>query len=342
MSALDDALARPALTVDGRDYAVADVAATALYISEWNGIERRAQAGAACLDRGDAQQPTDDEVSAAATAFRRARRLLSAEETEAWLARRGLTAGAWMRWVRADLARRQAEGSGRPQEPEAGTVDASALWAEALCSEALARAARRLAELLIAPEPTDGRAAQELDERPAEPGPLRALGVDPERARSMLEVLPARHFALEHLAERAVTSQALDERLRAHQTDWLAVDFRALVLREETVAREALLCVRDDGLAFEDVAQLAQVELTREHALLADAPASLQALLLSAGPGELVGPVERDGDVVLLIVDAKATPSIDDPEVRRRARTELLDRLLDRELTTRVRWHDRL
>ncbi|MEX2194021.1 MAG: hypothetical protein WD844_01930 [Thermoleophilaceae bacterium] len=342
MSALDDALARPALTVDGRDYAVADVAAAALYLSEWSGVERRACAGTASLDRGDAPQPTEEDVSAAAAAFRRARRLLSAEEMEEWLARRGLTAGAWMRWVRADLGRRRAEEAGGPQQPESGPVTASALWAEALCSGALARSAQRLAELLVAPELTDEAVGREQGKASPDPAPLSALGVDPERARAMLDVLPARRVALDRLAERVATPQAVDERLRARQTDWLAVDFRVLALTEETAAREALLCVRDDGLALEEVAQLARAELTRERTVLADAPPALQAHLLSAGPGELVGPLERDGHLAVLIVDAKLSPSPGDPEVSRRARTELLDRALDREMTTRVRRHDRL
>jgi hypothetical protein len=268
-------------------------------------------------------------VRAAAAAFRRERRLLSAEEMEAWLARRGLSAGVWMRWVRGELARAEGGDDGEP--------DAVALYAEALCSGALARAARRLAELLVAPEPHAADGAPAVD-----PAPLAALGVDPDGARPVLDALAAGEAALERLAERVASPQAIDERIRARQTDWLAVGFRALTVGAEPAAREALLCVRDDGMALEEVADLAAAPLSREQSLLADAPPALREHLLSASPGEPIGPLERDGAVALLIVDDKRAPGADDPEVVRRARDELLARTLQREVTTRVRWHDRL
>jgi hypothetical protein len=320
MSVLDDALARPALTVDGRDHSVADVAVAALHVSEWAGVlERSALAGEA----------PEEDVRAAAASFRRRRRLLSADEMEAWLARRGLSAGVWMRWVRADVAR-GAGATGRAVEP-----DAVALYAEALCSGALARAAGRLAELLVAPEPDGAPPAP-----PADPAPLAALGIDLDRARDLLATLSARDAALQRLAESVATPQALEERIRSHQTEWLAVEYRRLVVDEEPAAREALLCVRDDGMTLEEVAGLAGAPLSRERAFLADTPPELREHLLSASPGEPVGPL--GGDAAVLIVDAKDAPGTDDPEVVRRAREELLERALEREITARVRWHDRL
>jgi len=322
MSALEDALARPALTVDGRDYTVADVAAAALHVSEWAGVRQRALAGGAGAP--------EEEVRAAAAAFRRARRLLSAEEMEAWLARRGLSAGVWMRWVRADVARR-AGATGGAAEPDAVT-----LYAEALCSGALARAGRRLAELLVAPE-ADAASAPAAD-----PGPLAPLGVDLDRARTLLGELPAREAALARLAEQVATPQAVDERVRARQTDWLAVGYRALAVAAEPVAREALLCVRDDGMTLEEVGVLASAPVRARRTLLADAPPALREHLLSASPGEPIGPLAGDGAVAVLVVDAKEPPAAEDAELARRARNELLARALEREVTTRVRWHDRL
>jgi hypothetical protein len=103
-----------------------------------------------------------------------------------------------------------------------------------------------------------------------------------------------------------------------------------------------VLCVRDDGMQLEAVAQLAGVDVAHEHALLCDVPPVLAAQLLSASRGELIGPVEHGEATAIVVVDAKLPPSSDDSEIVRRARRELLTRALERELATRVRWHDRL
>jgi hypothetical protein len=339
VTALADALALPALTADGRDVSVAEVAAAGLHLSQWSGVERRAREAAACAVTG--LEGPEEDVRAAAAAFRRERRLLSAEEMEAWLARRGLSAGAWMRWVRGDVARRyMAEGAERP-DPEAVTVSAAELWAEALCSGTLARAARRLAELLVVPEHVNEEAPPP-DAGAVDAEPLNALGIEPDAVRAILAELPRREVALECLERRVATPEAIEERIRAHQSDWLGVEFRELTLTEENVAREAMLCVRDDSMALEEVAPLAGVGVGEERALLADLPAVLQEPLLSACPGELLGPLVRDGEIALLVVDAKESPSADDPVPSRRAAAELLERALATEITSRVRWHDRL
>jgi hypothetical protein len=335
MSALGDALSRPALTVDARDFTVADVAAAALYLGEWSAVRSRAEAALASVEPGGAVAAPDEEVMAAAEAFRRARRLLAAEEIEAWLARRGLSAGEWMRWVRMDVARRRA-GAVRPGPAAPGPTD---LYAEAICSSALGRAARWLAETFVAPVPQAGPRG---GARAPDPGELEPLGVDRAGAASLLDELRGRASAVAELAQQVADAPAIAARVNAQQADWLAIDYRMLAVAEETAAREAVLCVRDDGMQLEEVAQLAGVDIAHDHALLCDVPPVLAAQLLSASRGELIGPVEHGDSTAIVVLDAKVPPSADDPEIARRARRELLTRALERELATRVRWHDRL
>ena len=74
---------------------------------------------------------------------------------------------------------------------------------------------------------------------------------------------------------------------------------------------------------------------------LADADPELQTALVSASPGELIGPLEHGAGHVLLQLRAKTEPSADDPELGRRAAAVLTARAVERELRDRVLWHER-
>jgi hypothetical protein len=334
MSGLSDALARSAFSVGHRDVSVADVVTAALYLSEWGGVDQRARAGMAALESSDVDE---EAVRATAEAFRRPRRLLAAEEMEAWFSRRGLTAGTWMRWVRSDVARRAAGGAAAGADAPA--VGATALYVEGLCSGALARSAQWLAEVVLAEDapPSAPSAPRRVDA-----AALASLGVDQDRADQLLDELIARRGALDRLADRIAGPDAVEARIRAHPSDWLEVEYRVVLVADDSAAREAILCVRDDGMALEEVAELAGSNVRGERALLAEAPPTLRDHLLSATPGELVGPLGVDDGSAVLLVDRKVAPSPQSAEISRRLRSDLLRSHLDREVSARVRWHDRL
>jgi hypothetical protein len=107
-------------------------------------------------------------------------------------------------------------------------------------------------------------------------------------------------------------------------------------------AREAALCVRDDGMALAEVATHAGAEL-REHSLvLEDAEGELGEALLSARTGELIGPLVLGDRFALVLVDGKVEPSLDDPEILRRAQEAARRRAIEREIVNRVTWHERV
>jgi hypothetical protein len=41
---------------------------------------------------------------------------------------------------------------------------------------------------------------------------------------------------------------AVAARAQAQQAEWLAIDYRVLAMTDASAAREAVLCVRDDGM----------------------------------------------------------------------------------------------
>ncbi len=197
---------------------------------------------------------------------------------------------------------------GRP-DPEAGDVDERLLWIEAVCSGALERMAQELA--------AKAAAADTLGE-------------------SDLDV------ALERFYVAAADKAALESLLDARRADWIRVDCRTLVFAGEAAAREAALCVRDDGMALAEVSAQAAVEL-REHSLyLEDAGGELGQALLSARTGELLGPLPLADRFALVLVDDKVEPTLDEPEILRRVQEAVRRRAIEREVVNRVTWHERV
>jgi hypothetical protein len=184
-----------------------------------------------------------------------------------------------------------------------------AAWVAAVCGGALERAARDLAARAAAAEATE---EADLDR------------------------------AYNRLVAQAVTPDALRSLVEARKADWIRIDCRTLVLPSADGAREAALCVRDDGMALAEVAEQAGVEM-REHSLyLEDAADELGKALLSARTGELLGPLPLADRFALVLVDGKVEPTIDDPEILRRAQEAARRRAIEREVVNRVTWHERV
>jgi hypothetical protein len=133
----------------------------------------------------------------------------------------------------------------------------------------------------------------------------------------------------------------LEHEIAAHGLDWIRVEAETLELADAEAAREAALCVRVDGRTLADVADECDLPANALVLYLADADPQLRTALVSASPGELVGPVERGDSHILLQLRSKTDPSADDPELGRRAAAVLAARVVDRELRDRVLWHDR-
>lgn len=187
-------------------------------------------------------------------------------------------------------------------------ADDRAAWVAAICSGALERAAEELAAKAAVAE---AAGEPDLDQ------------------------------AYDRFAADAVTPEALRSLLASRTADWIRVDCRTLVLPTADGAREAALCVRDDGMALAEVAAQAGAEL-REHSLfLEDAEGELGKALLSARTGELLGPVPLGDRFALVLVDGKVEPSLDDPEILRRAQEAVRRRAIEREVVNRVTWHER-
>ncbi len=246
---------------------------------------------------------TDADLQQESARFRYERNLVAGEEMEAWLARWELSVAEWRDYLRRAMARERTPSS------ELAEADDRLVWVEAVCSGALER--------LAADAAARAAAAEALQED------------DLDRA-------------FERFLADAVAHDILESLLDIRKADWLRVDCRTLVFDTEPAAREAALCVRDDGMALSEVAAQAVVEI-REHSLhLEDAQGELGNALLSARTGELLGPLPLADRFALVLVDDKVEPSLEDPEILRRVQEAARKRAIEREVVNRVTWHERV
>jgi hypothetical protein len=247
--------------------------------------------------------PAQDAVGAAARAFRHERRLLSGDDLAAWLERRQVSVAAWLAYVARSLARRE-----RDVEAAAAATDEE-VWAEAMCSGRLDDCAETLARLLA-----------------VAPG-VPLTGLD---------------SAFEDFRLSVTTEEALEREITAARLDWIRIRYVAALFSTEATAGEAALCVREDGLAFADVAITAGVAAAEYEVWLEDADPALAPFLVAARPSELVGPVTTGGGFLLAEVLEKTQVSAADPAVRARAEAAVIERAADRATTDHVVWHDQL
>lgn len=139
-----------------------------------------------------------------------------------------------------------------------------------------------------------------------------------------------------------VTAKAVKERIGANYLDWIRFDTRRVSFTDELMAKEAALCVREDGSKIDDVARDAKRPINRAVMYLDQVEPALKEHLLAAQKGSLIGPV-RIGDAYSLycLID-KQMPSDDDPEIRERAEESLVKSAVAHEVNNRVQWLARL
>jgi hypothetical protein len=318
------ATGRPVFTVDGETFSWADVVAAARASGEWEKLEQTTRHGLACARRlATAGDELDSRQAAEAEAhFRYARSLIAAEEMEAWLEPWGLKVSQWRAYVRRALLRERwvdelAETAAR--FPATDEEVAGAVWAEAVCSGFLEAAARRLAgDLALAAD-----AGQSL-------------------AGDRDAVFVGSAAAAERARAEAATEEALEREVAKQGLDWLRVEGELLELPAEDLAREAALCIREDGRALAEVAAECGAEPRTLSLYIGEIERELAAALVAAPEGGLVGPLPRDGAFALLLVATKAPPSVADPAVHRKAEERVIARAVDRAIATNVKWHEHL
>jgi hypothetical protein len=314
---------RPVFSVDATGFAWDDVFAHARRHSAWAALETQVRQAKACERLAAAHDLLPDVVEerAAAQAFRLERRLYAAEDLEAWLAERGLSVAQWRDHIRESVLRRQhAEdldavfGAYPPTDAE---VEA-ALPVWGVCTGAFGRSARDLAARAAAAQAAWARGTG---------------GQAPAPGR--LDVLDALY---DRFTEQAARHEALEALVASRYLDWLRVECEQVTFPHDDAAREALLCVRDDGWTLTVAARAAGAEAVQANVLVRDADPEVRHRLLAAQDGDVLGPLQLPAGPALVHVVRKTAPDVDDPELRALAVREVIDAAVAREVDDRVRW----
>jgi len=328
MDALMDQLV---FCVGSEEYRWDDVIHAAKLRGDWARLEKELCEGLACVKRMDeAEEEIDaDELESAANDFRYERDLVTAEEAEAWLKQWNLEAEDWMDYIHRFLLRRKwadklAEIVARYRVTKR-EID-GCLQVEAVCSGYLARFAQALAARASAFD----KAREEVWIREA---------VHSAKGKKRVDRLEAGHRSF---CDHVVDSQGLKDQVGWHRLEWIRFDCRYLLFPDEQMAREAALCVRDDGMQLDEVAANAKIGLHNAPIFLEEIDPSVRDRFLSAGKGALVGPLNWDKGFALFVVEDKILPALEDPAIRRRAEESLIQKAIDREIANRVKWHVQL
>ncbi|HEY7676696.1 MAG TPA: hypothetical protein VIG69_06475, partial [Candidatus Methylomirabilis sp.] len=299
-------------------------------------------------------EPDPDQVEAAANEFRYERDLLTAAETEAWLARWGLTTDDWMESIQRSVLRRE----WAPElaeiveaHPVAEEEIADATGPEGICSGHFARFARKLAGRAAAydrmreeaaaegpPEGSDAQVARAAAAAAAEVGSRGLPGIPAPVCREKLAALARLEQVFSRFRERALTPAAIRDAVGARRLDWVRLHCRTAAFPDEQKAREAALCVREDGVGLGEAARAAKGAVRESRFFLDEADPESRHAFLGAAKGDLVGPLPVDGGFALYHVLEKVLPAPEDPAIRPRAEREALERAVDREINDRVRW----
>jgi hypothetical protein len=329
----------------------------AVYASVFRGeLEQKWQAflrHVAAEERADELELELDEsaISAAAEEFRYRHDLITAEETEKWLANRGLTFEDFSDY----FARQYCVGAvGEDLSPERIGYTSAApelrdlFLAELIFSGALEEITTklmwRLAARCAGKEPTSEAIVTEkhkfLTRIAIEPALLTSWLEEMGRDSQWLDEMLAVEAAYEALCDAVLVPEARQRELMAVRLRLTRFEIELIELESHDAAREALFCVREDGMSMEEVATEGRYPYRRANFLLEDLPADAQQKYLSVSQGDLLEPMPHNDGFELSRVIEKVEPLLEDSAVKLRIDQRLLNQYFS-DLTTKYT-HPRL
>jgi hypothetical protein len=292
----------------------------------------------AAEERADELELELDEsaISTAAEEFRYRHDLITAEETEIWLANRGLTLDNFSDYFARQYCVGALNEGFSPEHIEYTSADPELremFIAELILSKALddmtVKLMRRLAARCAGKEPTSEAIA--VEERKF----LDRIGIAATQLAHWLEKLGRdSEWLNEMLAMEAVYRTHCDALLvpEARQRELLAqrlhltrFEVERIELESHDAAKEALFCVREDGMSMEEVATDGRYPYRRTEFLLEDLPEDVQQKYLSVSQGELLEPMPHGDGFELCRIIQKVEPRLEDPTVESRVDQRLLD-----------------
>jgi hypothetical protein len=326
---------------ENQEYQARDAIDAAHFRGQLDSLWQEFQQRVAAEKKADEQDMELDEASidSAAEAFRYDHDLITAEETEQWLAIHGLNLDDF-----SDYFARQYCGDALPEvEYEPTTFGLSSLESRDVfaadlvlsghldgmvtqLSWRLAAAAAAAEKEKISPDAIEverqrffersGLTREQLSQW------LEQLGRGREWFERMLEL----EAAFRQRNETLVTPQARKREIATLRLQLTRFETELIELESRDAAKEALFCVREDGMSMEEVATEGRYPYRCVSFLHEDIPDDLQQKFLSVSPGDVLEPIPRGDSFELHRIAKKIEPQADDPAVLERVEKRILGR----------------
>jgi len=295
--------------------------------------------------------PDDEALNAMSEEFRYARDLLTVEETERWLLARDLTEDDFSEY----LARRYWQDN----PPETATADPPDYLTSSVELQELLRVdllfsgkfddlTRGLSWRLGAAVEqnqieTDADLAQDqrarffersgLDESSV-PEVLKRLSRTPAWFEECLQL----EVCFQKTCSSVLSDEARKRTLAVMRLPLTRIKIQRLTVRSREAAQEAVLCLRDDQVSPEQLAQECGISWEDQELFLGDMPPDVQQEFLSAAPGEVLTPETGEEGCLVTRVVAKTEPVLLDDQVRARIDQQLLESHFSELCSKHIRW----
>jgi hypothetical protein len=349
-------MSRTVFEVRGRTYTLGHVFSAAAFGGWTGGFWKKMVDGLACASYAEEEGFEIDTavLQESADRFRYQRNLVTAEETERWLSDHEVDEDDLVDWLERrywrDRFTREERRIGDSYTP-APSVITDVLWPEVVFSGCLGPLAIPLARRVAADAAAldNGTAAVEDDPAAAATEAFfKRAGCGPEGLAAWLagnrcddtwfrELLGLEARYVGACAD-ALSPGRCSAALESRRLDLLRVRFQVARFTSERHAREAHLCIVDDGEPFAESVRRAGTCAEEQVLLLEDVPEPLRARLLSAAKGEVFVVAEPEQEPLIVQVIDKTPPSTADPQVRARLEPVLICQYFDPLVDTYVRW----
>jgi len=336
-----------------QEYTARDAIDAAIFRGEFEETWQTFLRDVAAEGRADELELELDEsaISAAAQEFRYRHDLITAEETEAWLANRGLTFDDFSDYFARQYCVGAVDEGFSPEQvgytsaaPELRDLFVAELILSRVLENMTTKLMWRLAARCAGKEPSSEAIAAEKRKF------LHRIGIEPAQLAHWLEELGrdsqwlnemlATEAAYGTHCDRLLVPEARQRELMALRLHLTRFEIELIELESHDAAQEALFCVREDGMSMEEVAAEGRYPYRRADFLLEDLPADAQQKYFSGSPGDVLKPISHGDGFELCRIIKKVEPRLEDPSVKSRVDRRLLDQYFS-DLTTKYT-HPRL
>lgn len=332
---------------EDRRYGVREVLAAAAFRGELEPIRRFTRESLAALAAAEDQGHEVDDalLQQASEQYRQQRGLATAAATAAWLERYGLDLDDFVDFLERHIIHTQwnahldaAMASFAPTEEE---VDALVM-PETVFSGALTELAAWLARRVALPR-DDGEDTTEERVRFLERAGLGDAGVPgwcarQECSEDWLEELLRLEVRYRRKRSDLLNPANFTRAMRERRQDLMCIEVEAVVFESENAAREAYLCIVEDGEPLDQVSARAHGKRRHATLFLEGLDDATQQKFLSAPPGHTFPPIPEGEDYVIHHVARKIEPDLKDEAIRQRLEHGLITRYFDELAATRITW----